>query len=297
MVPNSLGPGELLSHYGTEQQKNKYLPNLAVGKYIPCFGLTGPHNGSDATGNIDEGVLKIINNKRVIEVNINKRYITLAPVSNLIGIAFRLRDPNNLLTNGKEGITLALIEKEKVGLIKNTYHNPLDVGFPNGTLKGNLIIELDEVIGGEENCGHGWKMLMECLATGRAISLPASANGSVKAVTFGIYHYGMNRKQFNIPLLKMEAVQNKFIDMLYNTWIIISSISMTNTILDNGAKPSVISAIMKQQTTERARVVLNNAMDIYAGSAICCGNNNFLEKYYRSAPIGITVIYWPKANK
>ena len=289
MVPNSLGPGELLSHYGTEEQKNKYLPGLANGDYIPCFGLTGPNNGSDAAGPIDKGKVVLSDDKPVIEVTINKRYITLAPVSNLIGLAFKLEDPNGLLSSGREGITVALIESSHPGLIKETHHNPLNAGFPNGTLKGTFKIELDQIIGGEQNCGNGWKMLMECLAAGRGICLPATANAASKVSTFGVFHYGMNRRQFNIPLIKMEGVQNKFVDMLYNTWLIQSSISLTNNILDNGDKPAVISAIMKQQTTDRARDVINNGMDIHAGSAICLGENNFIEKFYRSSPIGITV--------
>ena len=289
MVPNSLGPGELLTHYGTDKQKEKYLPGLANGDYVPCFGLTGPHNGSDAAGPIDVGTVVLSNSKPVIEVTINKRYITLAPVSNLIGLAFKLEDPTGLLSEGKEGITVALIEADHPGLIKETHHNPLNAGFPNGTLKGTFKIDLDQIIGGEENCGNGWKMLMECLAAGRGICLPATALAASKVSTFGVYHYGLNRRQFNIPLLKMEGVQNKFADMVYNTWLIQSSIALTNNILDSGAKPAVISAIMKQQTTDRARDVINNGMDIHAGSAICLGENNFMEKFYRSSPIGITV--------
>ena len=289
MVPNSLGPGELLLHYGTEEQKEKYLPGLANGKYVPCFGLTGPNNGSDAANNIDEGNIIFKDGKNVIEVEINKRYITLAPVSNLIGLAFKLKDPYDLLDKGKEGITVALIEKDHPGLEMLTHHNPLNAGFPNGTLKGKIYIEMDQIIGGESNCGNGWKMLMECLAAGRGICLPATANASSKVSTFGIFHYAMNRKQFNIPLIKMEGVQEKLIEMLYNTWLIQCGVKLTNDILDSGEKPAVISAIMKQQTTDRARTVLDNAMDIHAGSGICLGENNFLEKFYKSAPIGITV--------
>jgi len=182
MVPNSLGPGELLQHYGTDFQKNNYLPKLASGQLIPCFGLTGPNNGSDATGNIDMGILKENNGKRYIEIELNKRYITLAPIADLIGVAFNLKDPDNLLKDGKSGITLALIEKEHLGLIKDTYHNPNSAGFPNGTLKGKVQINLDQIIGGEKMAGNGWLMLMECLAVGRGVSLPASANGTVKCL-------------------------------------------------------------------------------------------------------------------
>ena len=292
MVPNSLGPGELLTLYGTEKQKDLFLPKLASGEKIPCFGLTGPNNGSDATGAIDKGIVfqetdHLGNTKKKIKINLNKRYITLAPVSNLMGIAFNLEDPENVIN--KSGVTVALIESSHPGLIRDTYHNPLDAGFPNGTLKGEIIIEFDDIIGGRDNIGNGWKMLMECLSAGRAISLPATANASSKVSTYGIYNYINVRDQFKMPLSKMEAIQEKFNNMVYNTWIIDSSIDMTNDILDNGHSPSVISAIMKQQCTERGRIVLNEAMDIHGGAGICVGYNNFLEKYYKSAPIGITV--------
>ena len=287
MVPNSLGPGELLSHYGTEQQKNKYLPGLANGDFIPCFGLTGPFNGSDATGTIDEGYIVERGGKLLIEIKLNKRYITLAPVANLMGIAFNLVDKDDLL--GKEGITLALVERDHKGLMQNTHHNPLNVGFPNGTIKGTILIEPGQIIGGYENIGEGWKMLMECLSAGRGVSLPATANASSKVATYGILNYIKVRHQFKIPLSKMEAIQEKFNTMVYNTWIIQSAVEMTNDILDDGNSPAVLSAIMKQQCTERGRIVLNEAMDIHAGASICIGYSNFLEKFYRAAPIGITV--------
>ena len=172
---------------------------------------------------------------------------------------------------------------------QETHHNPLNAGFPNGTLKGNISIPIENIIGGPEKAGMGWKMLMECLASGRGVCLPASANASSKVATYGIFHYIKHRKQFKIPLIKMEGVQEKFVNMLFNTWLIQSSVAFTNCLLDKGEKPAVISAIMKQQTTDRGREVLNNGMDIHAGSAICLGENNFLEKFYRSAPIGITV--------
>ena len=289
MVPNSLGPGELISHYGTEKQKNTYLSGLAHGKYIPCFGLTGPNNGSDATGSIDEGEIVNINGKTMIKVIVNKRYITLAPVANLMGIAFNLKDPNNILNNSKTGVTLALVERGHPGLIQETYHNPLNTPFPNGTIKGEFYIEPSQVIGGPDGIGKGWEMLMDCLSAGRGISLPATANASSKVATFGILNYIQARNQFNMPIKNMEAIQEKVNKMVLDTWIIQSSIELTNTILDEGNSPAVISAIMKQQTTERGRNVLNHAMDIHAGGAICLGHSNFLEKFYRAAPIGITV--------
>lgn len=289
MVPNSLGPAELLQHYGTEEQKQYYLPKLANGTFIPCFGLTGPNNGSDAVGKIDEGIVEMKDGKIKINVVLNKRYITLAPISNLIGIAFHLKDPHKLLPSKKEGITVALIENTEKGLLQKTYHNPNNAGFPNGTIKGSISIDPDKVIGGEPNIGEGWKMLMECLAVGRGVSLPATANGSSKYITLAILNYINIRTQFNIPIGNMEAVREKFMDMFINTWIIHTSVQFTNNILDSGSTPSVITAIMKQQTTERARNILNHGMDIYSGSGICLGDNNFFTKFYNSSPVGITV--------
>lgn len=289
MVPNSLGPAELLENYGTQVQRDKYLPPLARGATIPCFGLTGPNNGSDAAGAMDEGEVVIVNNKKYIKVSVNKRYITLAPIADLVGLAVKVKDPNRLLSQGSEGVTVALLEKNHPGLKLETHHNPLNVGFPNGTVKGDLLIPVDDVIGGEANIGEGWKMLMECLAAGRAVCLPATANASSKVATFGIWNYARHRRQFNIPLIKMEGIQNKLVDMAFNTWLIQCSVKLTNALLDAGERPAVLSAIMKEQTTERGREVLNHAMDIHAGSAICLGENNFLEKFYRSAPVGITV--------
>ncbi len=287
MVPNSLGPGELLTLYGTEEQKKMFLPKLAAGEYIPCFGLTGPQNGSDATGSIDKGLLVENDGKVMIKVNLNKRYITLAPVSNLMGIAFDLEDPDNLL--GKSGVTVALVKRGHPGLLQETYHNPMNVGFPNGTIKGEVYIDLEQIIGGPDNIGNGWKMLMECLSAGRGISLPATANASSKVASFGIFNYIKVRHQFKMSLSGMEAIQEKFNQMIFNTWIIQSSVALTNDILDQGNSPAVLSAIMKQQCTERGRDVLNHALDIHGGAGICIGYSNFLEKYYRSAPVGITV--------
>lgn len=289
MVPNSLGPAELIQHYGTPWQKDYFLPKLADGTFIPCFGLTGPNNGSDAVGKIDEGTVEKINGETKIKITLDKRYITLAPISNLIGIAFRLNDPNKILDNSKSGITIALIENTQEGLLQNTYHNPNNAGFPNGTIKGTIFIDPSQVIGGSDNIGEGWKMLMECLAVGRGVSLPASANGISKFITQSIMNYINIRKQFNMNIGNMEAVKEKFIDMYLNTWIIHTSVKFTNHILDSGSTPSVITAIMKQQTTERARTILNHGMDIYAGSGICTGPNNFFTQFYNSSPIGITV--------
>jgi acyl-CoA dehydrogenase len=289
MVPNSLGPAELIQHYGTQKQKDYFLPRLANGSFIPCFGLTGPNNGSDAVGEIDKGIVENVDGKIKIRISLNKRYITLAPISNLIGIAFNLEDPNKLLPIYRTGITVALIESSQHGLIQDTYHNPNNAGFPNGTIKGTILIDPEQVIGGSDKIGEGWKMLMECLAVGRGVSLPATANGSSKFITHSIMNYINIRKQFNMKIGDMEAVREKFIDMYLNTWIIHSSVNFTNHILDSGSTPSVITAIMKQQTTERSRVILNHGMDIYSGSGICVGENNFFTKFYNASPVGITV--------
>jgi acyl-CoA dehydrogenase len=291
MVPNSLGPGELLQHYGTDEQKQKYLPSLASGESVPCFGLTGPNNGSDALGTIDIAtVFRDLDGEVKLHININKRYITLAPVANLIGLAFNVVDPDKLLPEGvTPGVTVALLERGHHGLRQKTYHNPLDVGFPNGTLKGDMNIPIENVIGGVENVGNGWKMLMECLAAGRGVSLPATANGAAKVSTASAILYATHRRQFNIPLYKMQGVNDKLLDMIFHTTLISSSINLTNSILDTGSTPSVISAIMKQKTTEMGRMVVNDGMDILAGSAICLGQNNVLEKFYKSIPVGITV--------
>lgn len=291
MVPNSLGPGELLQHYGTEEQKQKYLPGLADGSFIPCFGLTGPHNGSDATGRMDKGSIIRKHDKLYVHVHLNKRYITLAPVSNLIAVAVHVSDPENHLQGScKEGITIFLLDKKETpSLLQETYHDPNGAGFPNGTLKGTLEIPLENTIGGVEKIGKGWPMLMECLAVGRGVSLPATANASSKTCTSAMLYYIQHRSQFKIPLCKMEAIQEKFMNMFYHTWAIQSSVAFTNHILDSGSTPSVITAIMKQQTTERARKVLLDGMDIYAGSGICRGPNNLFSKFYQAAPISVTV--------
>jgi acyl-CoA dehydrogenase len=300
MVPNSLGPAELLEKYGTGKQKRYFLPRLADGSFVPCFGLTGPNNGSDAVGQIDEALV-IRNDNGVIKLRItlNKRYITLAPVANLVGIAFRVKDPDGILPmtddgKKKEGITVALVEpKNTRGLEQATYHNPNDAGFPNGTLKGTIEIDPGQVIGGADKIGEGWKMLMECLAVGRGVSLPATATVSSKMVTVATMYYIQARCQFNMPIGDMEAVREKFVEMFLHTWIIHCSVKMTNRILDSahhgGGAPSVLTAIMKQQTTERARRVLEHGMDIMAGSAICTGPNNPFTAFYRASPVGITV--------
>jgi alkylation response protein AidB-like acyl-CoA dehydrogenase len=287
MVPNSLGPGELLVHYGTEAQKKKYLPKLVTADFIPCFGLTGPHNGSDALGKIDQGIVykDPVDGSLKIRVTVQKRYITLAPVSNLAGLAFQLNDPDGLLEHGQEGITVALVED----IDTTHYHNPLNVGFPNGPIEGTFDIPVENVVGGEKQCGNGWKMLMECLAVGRGVSLPSGAFASSLVSLYGVAGYANIRKQFKIPLSSMQGIQEKLYRMTVQTMIIESALELSNDLLDDSGTSSVISAIMKQQCTERSREVLQDAMDIYAGSGICLGKNNFLYPLYMNTPVGITV--------
>lgn len=292
MVPNSLGPGELLLNYGTEPQKKFYLPKLANGDMIPCFGLTSWAAGSDAAGSmIDRGIVTMKNGKKCIDLTVNKRYITLAPIADLVGLAFKLEDPNNLLENGKEGITLVILEKDKYPELNiGDRHDPLGAAFPNGTIKANnLSIPIDTVIGGEEMCGQGWRMLMECLSEGRAVSLPATGVGAAKLATVGTGAYSRVRNQFRTPIADMEGVQEKIAEMVKETFIITSGQFLTNALLDNGEKPSVISAVLKQQATERARTVINHGMDIMGGAGICMGENNILASSYIQSPIGITV--------
>ena len=290
MVPNSLGPAELLLKYGTDEEKEKYLGGLANGKYIPCFGLTGQHSGSDAASMLDSGVVFEKEGKKYVKLNVSKRYITLAPISNLVGVAFKLSDPKGLLTKGKEGITLALLDPNTMNFKIGNRHNPMDVPFPNGTIVAeDLEIPIESLIGGEENAGNGWRMLMECLAVGRSISLPACAVGSAKLTLNYAGAYSVYRKQFKTMLADMEGVQDKLSSIASETLKLTSIQYLTNSILDNGEKPSVISALMKYETTERARDVVNHGMDIVAGAGICKGPRNLLGNAYQAIPVGITV--------
>lgn len=291
MVPNSLGPGELLNHYGTEEQKNKYLPKLANGEYIPCFGLTTMNSGSDAAAMHDEGFVVEENGVLGIRVTFSKRYITLAPVANLIGLAFKVVDPNKLLKEGKEGISVALLDKEEFKNISiGNRHNPLNIGFMNGTIKGNVVfIPMSCIIGGEKNCGYGWNMLMESLGEGRGISLPAMSVATAKMCTFGVGGYSRIRKQFNIPIAEMEGVKEKLAKIAENNYKLVAAQNLFNAIVDNGEKPPVLSAIMKYKCTEYGRESVNHGMDILGGAGICKGPMNFLASNYIATPVAITV--------
>lgn len=301
MVPNSLGPGELLMKYGTEEQKDYYLPRLAVGKDIPCFALTGPEAGSDAGSIPDVGIVckaDFNGEKDVLGIRLNweKRYITLAPVATLLGLAFQLYDPDNLLPESIEreddhiGITAALIPTNTPGIDIGKRHFPLNNPFQNGPNWGkDVFIPMEWLIGGVENAGKGWRMLVECLGEGRGISLPALSTGAAKMVVRYTGAYARVRKQFGLPIGKFEGIEEPLANALGNTYLMDAARRLTTTALDQGQRPAVITALLKYQLTERMRIILNDAMDIQGGSGICLGPSNFLGRGYQAVPIAITV--------
>lgn len=291
-VPNSLGPGELLMRYGTEDQKNYFLPRLAKGDLIPCFGLTSPHSGSDAASMSEaEGVVVERDGRVGIVASFNKRYITLAPVAGVVGLAFFLKDPNNLLKGlGNEGITIALLERDHPGLLMGKRHDPLMASFMNGTVQGqDVFIPMEKIIGGQLRCGFGWNMLMDCLAEGRSVSLPASAVGAAKLAVNGVGAYARLRKQFRVPIAEMGGVQEALSRIAMNAYIVTSAQMLVNAMLANHEQPAVLSAVMKYQTTSRARDIINDSMDVTGGSGICRGPNNLVGNGYMTIPIAITV--------
>lgn len=294
-VPNSLGPAELLLKYGTEKQKNHYLPRLAKGVDIPCFALTGPNAGSDAASIPDTGVVcydEIDGQKTLgIRLNWNKRYITLCPIATVIGLAFKLFDPDNILGKGHDiGITCALIPAETPGVTKGRRHFPLNTAFLNGPTQGeNVFVSMDAIIGGPDMAGQGWRMLMECLSAGRAISLPSSASGGAQAGALASSAYARVRKQFNTAIGRFEGIEEPLARIAGKTYMIDAALTMTVADIDKGAKPSVAGAILKYHTTEFARQISCDAMDIHGGKGICLGPNNYLGRGYQAAPISITV--------
>ncbi len=295
MVPNSLGPAELLLHYGTDEQKNYYLPRLACGKEVPCFALTGPEAGSDASSMPDSGVVcrGEFEGKEVIGIRLNwdKRYITLGPVATVLGLAFKLYDPDRLLGDRSDvGITCALIPTNTPGVVIGHRHFPLNIPFQNGPNSGkDVFIPADWIIGGPKRAGQGWRMLMECLAAGRSISLPALATGAGKMGCRATGAYARVRKQFKTSIGRFEGVEEVLARMAGYTYMMDAARTMTAGALDVGEKPSVVSAIVKYHLTESMRKVVNDAMDIQGGSGICMGPRNLLGRIYQSIPIGITV--------
>ncbi len=295
MVPNSLGPGELLLHYGTEEQKNHYLPRLASSEDIPCFALTAPAAGSDAAGMPDEGVVCMgeFEGKEVLGLSVtwHKRYITLAPVATLLGLAFRVVDPNGLLGNKKDlGITCALIPSSTPGVAIGARHIPIGSAFMNGPTRGkDVFIPMDWIIGGQERIGQGWRMLMQSLAAGRAISLPALGTAGGKAAAIFSGSYARIRRQFNMPIGYFEGIEEPLARIGGNAYRMDAGRLLTLAALMEGEKPSVLSAILKQQLTEGGRLVINDAMDIHGGKGIIEGPNNYLSTVYKSTPVAITV--------
>ena len=295
-VPNSLGPAELLLHYGTEEQKNHYLPRLARGEDVPCFALTAPRAGSDAASIPDTGVVcrGMYDGKEVLglRLNFSKRYITLAPVATVVGLAFKLYDPDRLLGGEKTeyGITCALIPRDTPGLAIGRRHFPLNIPFQNGPLSGkDVFVPVDFIIGGPKMAGQGWRMLVEQLSVGRCISLPSNATGGAKAGIFASAAYARIRKQFNQPVGKFEGVEAALTRMAGAAYIVDAARSVTTGAIDGGEKPSVPAAMLKYHCTELARQVANDAMDVHGGKGICLGPNNYLGRGYQVVPVAITV--------
>jgi acyl-CoA dehydrogenase len=294
-VPNSLGPAELLLHYGTDEQRDYYLPRLASGDEIPCFALTGPRVGSDAASIPDTGVVcrgqwegrEIIG----IRLNWDKRYITLAPVATVLGLAFKLRDPEHLLGPQEDrGVTAALIPVSTPGITIGRRHFPLNVPFQNGPTQGHdVFVPLDAIIGGPERAGQGWKMLVEQLSAGRGITLPSNAMGGSKAIVYASGAYTRLRRQFNLPVCEFEGVGEALARMAGFTYIINAGLSVTATAIARGERPSVPSAVLKYHCTELARRVTNDAMDVQGGKGIMLGRSNYLARIYQGIPIAITV--------
>lgn len=292
MVPNSLGPAELLQHYGTQAQKDHYLPRLAAGEEIPCFALTEPGAGSDAGAISSHGeVIKNDDGSLALKLNWNKRYITLAAISTVLGLAFKLRDPHNYLGKGENpGITCVLIPSETPGVVLGRRHDPLNVPFYNCPTTGtDVIVPIESIIGGTEWAGKGWRMLVESLAAGRGISLPANATGGAKLVSRVVGAYSAIRVQFGLSIGKFEGVQEKMAEIGGFTYMMDAARRYTTGGLDKGEKPAIVTAIMKYNMTEMFRTAINHGIDILGGAAISRGPRNILAHPYMATPIGITV--------
>ena len=295
MVPNSLGPAELLLHYGTEAQKNHYLPRLARGIEIPAFALTSPWAGSDAASIPDAGIVckGRWQGKEVLGMRVtwDKRYITLGPICSILGLAFHLYDPEGLLGEKKHvGITCALVPHDTPGVDLGRRHFPLNAMFMNGPTRGkDVFMPLDYIIGGPKMAGQGWRMLMECLAAGRSISLPSSNTGMAQMTVRAVGAYARVRSQFRMSIGRFDGVEEALTRIGAYTYMIDAVRKMTAGAVDLGEKPSVASAIAKYHVTERARQIVNDGMDIVGGKGICLGPSNFIGRAYQQIPIGITV--------
>ncbi|MGV3346450.1 acyl-CoA dehydrogenase FadE [Enterobacteriaceae bacterium LUAb1] len=294
-VPNSLGPGELLQHYGTDEQKKYYLPRLASGQEIPCFALTGPEAGSDAGAIPDSGIVCMgeWQGEQVLGMRLtwNKRYITLAPIATVLGLAFKLSDPDNLLGETKElGITCALIPAHTPGIEIGRRHFPLNIPFQNGPTRGNdIFVPVDYIIGGPKMAGQGWRMLVECLSVGRGITLPSNSTGSLKSIALATGAYAHIRRQFRLSIGKMEGIEEPLARIAGNAYVMDAAASLITYGIMQGEKPAVLSAIVKYHCTHRGQRAIIDAMDIVGGKGIMLGKNNFLARSYQGAPIAITV--------
>ena len=292
MVPNSLGPGELLSHYGTDEQKKKWLPKLASGEVVPCFGLTEPKAGSDATTLNTKGIVKKgEDGEPYIHIpNLDKRYITLAPIANLLGVAFDLEDPDNLLGKGEHpGITLALVPDDTEGLEPRTRFNPMDAAFNNGTIKGDIKIAPDAIIGGADQAGEGWRLLMEALSIGRSISLPSVSTSANKSAAYYVGAYSRIRQQFGLDIGKFEGIEEPMARIAGYAYLAEATRVATARMVDQGLKPVIPSAIAKYHMTENMRQAITDAMDILGGKGVMSGPNNPINRVYTAIPIAITV--------
>ena len=295
MVPNSLGPGELLIHYGTDEQKAHYLPRLASGEDIPCFALTEPTAGSDAAATTRTGIVchRTIDEEEVLGIRLNwtKRYITLAPVATVIGLAFRMHDPDGLLGGAEDlGITCALIPRDLPGIDIGNRHDPMGVPFQNGPIFGHdVFVPISAVIGERDGVGHGWRMLMEALAAGRSISLPSLSVGAAELATRVVGAYGSVREQFNLPIGRFEGIEEVIARIAGYTYLMNAARTLTCSVVDAGEKPAVLTGIVKAYLTDGMRTVLNDAMDVQAGAAICRGPKNILGRAYVAVPVAITV--------
>ena len=295
MVPNSLGPGELLQHYGTDEQKDYYLPRLASGKEIPCFALTEPEAGSDATSIQSEAIVteRVIKGKSVLglRLTLNKRWITLAPVATLIGLAVDLKDPDGLLQGeGDEGITCLLIPRDSDNLDIGNRHLPAEQPFMNGTIRGDdVFVPITSIIGGQKEAGRGWQMLVECLSIGRSISLPALGTASSSVAYLMTGAFSRLRRQFSVELAQFEGIEEKLAEIAGLNYLISATRLLTVAAVNEGKKPSVASAITKYFNTELPRIVLNSAMDVHGGRAVVVGPRNYLSNFYQGIPISVTV--------
>lgn len=295
MVPNSLGPGELLHFYGTDEQKQHYLPRLARGEEVPCFALTEPHAGSDAANGRSTGVVcrGMHEGEEVlgIRLDFSKRYITLAPIATVIGLAFNLRDPDGLLGDNPDvGITCALLPRDCEGLEIGNHHDPMGIPFQNGPVRGSgVFIPMDYVIGGQACAGQGWIMLMECLSVGRSISLPSLGVGAVQFATRSTSAYSAIREQFGLPIARFEGVREPLARIFAGSYWMSATRDITAAAIDSGEKPSVVAGIVKSYLTEGMRNTLNDAMDVMAGAAICRGPRNLFSRKYDGIPVAITV--------